>query len=344
MTIDLIYIKKQLKNLVAIHSPSGFCDEVTSYVNNEVTKLGYELNYMSKGGSYVTIPGANPEAIGIASHLDTLGAMVRSINSDGSIRFTSIGGYMMSTVNGAYCTLYTRDGRHYEGTILSKQPSVHVYDDVRDYKLVEDHMMVRLDEPVSEKSDPHKLGIEVGNFIGFDPMHKETESGYIKSRHLDNKAGAAILLGLLEVLKREEITLTHTLQILFTTHEEVGHGASYIPEDVRTFIALDMGAIGDDLTCTEKDVSICVKDSSGPYDYKLVSELLDIAKAEKISYALDVYPHYGSDASAALRGGANIRTALIGPGIHASHGMERTHESALDQTLNLLIHWLKAQS
>ena len=340
--MDMKYIKHQLSTLVGIHSPSGFCDTVTDYVKKEANRLGYKVNYTQKGDIYVTIEGINDtEAIGMASHLDTLGAMVRSINDDGTIRFTSIGGYMMSTINGAYCSIYTREGKIYKGTMLSKKASVHVYEDIHDYKLIEENMLIRVDELVHSKEDILGLGIEVGNFIGVDPMYRETESGFINSRHLDNKAGAAILLGLLETIKNEKIVLKNTLQVIFTTYEEVGHGASYIPENIKTLIAVDMGAIGEDLSCTEQEVSICVKDSSGPYDHKLVSELLEIAKNKNIKYALDVYPHYGSDASAALKSGANIRAALIGPGIHASHGMERTHENALEQTLLLLLGFLE---
>ncbi|VDN47590.1 putative aminopeptidase YhfE [Petrocella atlantisensis] len=340
--MDMKYIKHQLSTLVGIHSPSGFCDTITDYVKKEANRLGYTVNYTQKGGIYVTIEGFNDkEAIGMASHLDTLGAMVRSINDDGTIRFTSIGGYMMSTINGAYCSIYTREGKTYKGTVLSKKASVHVYEDIHDYKLIEENMLIRVDELVHSKEDILGLGIEVGNFIGVDPMYRETESGFINSRHLDNKAGAAILLGLLETIKSKKIVLKNTLQVIFTTYEEVGHGASYIPENIKTLIAVDMGAIGEDLSCTEQEVSICVKDSSGPYDHKLVSELLEIAKNKNIKYALDVYPHYGSDASAALKSGANIRAALIGPGIHASHGMERTHEKALEQTLLLLLGFLE---
>ena len=335
------YIVEQLGNLIAIDSPSGYCDQIIAYIDGEVRKMGYKLSTTEKGGAYVTIEGGHMPTVGVAAHLDTLGAMVRSINGDGTIRFTSIGGFMMSTVNGAYCRIHTRDGRVITGTILSKQPSVHVYTKARDFDLIEENMAIRIDEPVKTKEDVEALGIEVGNFIGFDPKFEVTDSGYIKSRHLDNKAGSAILLGLLKGLADKKIHLPYTLKVIFSTYEEVGHGAAYIPEDIRTLLAIDMGAIGEDLSCTEEDVSICVKDSSGPYDHKMVAELLELSKAEEISYALDVYPSYGSDASAALRAGTNIKAALIGPGIHASHGMERTHETSIDATYSLLMAWLK---
>lgn len=340
MMID--YIVKQIDNLVNIHSPSGFTDEVIDYVRTEVSQMGYDLDTIEKGCAYVTIPGGDGESMGVAAHVDTLGAMVRSINGDGTIRFTSVGSYLMSTVNGEYCTVYTRDGSAYRGTILSKQPSVHVYTGIDKFELKEENMHIRLDECVASKEATQGLGIEVGNFIGFDPRFETTESGYVKSRHLDDKASAAVLLGLLKLMKEEKWQLPFDLKVLFSTYEEVGHGAAYIPEDIKKMLAIDMGTIGDDLACTEEDVSICVKDSSGPYDRHMVDALLDIAKEKELSYSLDVYPRYSSDASAALRAGANIRAALIGPGVHASHFMERTHRSGLENTFDLLVGYLKS--
>jgi putative aminopeptidase FrvX len=201
-------------------------------------------------------------------------------------------------------------------------------------------MFVRIDEVVKTKDDVLKLGITTGDFIFFDPKTIITESGYIKSRFLDDKISVAILFGLLKYLKEENITPKHNLVFIISTYEEVGHGASYIPE-VDELIAVDMGCIGDDLSCTEQDVSICCKDSSGPYDYNIITKLVDIAQKNKLNFATDIYPYYGSDVSAAYRGGKDFRGALIGPGVHASHGMERTHIDAINSTLNLLIHYIQ---
>jgi len=330
------YMVKKIEELVTIHSPSGYTDSVMTYVEGEVAKLGYKLERTRKGVGYVSVSGSgNMPSLAVAAHVDTLGAMVRSINSDGTIRFTSIGGYLMSSVNGEYCTLYTRDGKQYTGTILSLQPSVHAYPKIREFELIEENMHIRLDEMVASKEDTESLGIEVGNIIGFEPRFQQTASGYIKSRHLDDKASVGILLGLLKNLKESAIVLPYDLKMIFSTYEEVGHGAAFIPGDVERLLAIDMGTIGDDLACTEEDVSICVKDSSGPYDQGMVNELLALAKSNNLAYALDVYPRYSSDASAALRAGANIRAALIGPGVHASHHMERTHINGLKNTFEL---------
>ncbi|WP_054023188.1 M42 family metallopeptidase [Bacillus sp. FJAT-28004] len=335
------YMVSQLEALLNIPSPSGYCMDIVKYLGEEAEKLGYALEITPKGNGMITIPGVSSEkVIGITAHLDTLGAMVRSIKSDGKLRFTSIGGYNMQTVEGEYCVIHTRDGRKYEGTVLSTKASVHVYSDSREWKREEANMEIRIDELVKTKADTEGLGISVGDIISWEPRVRIFPNGWVKSRHLDDKASVAALLGLMEWFKREGNTPAHTLKLIFSTYEEVGHGSSYIPEDITEMIAVDMGALGDDLSATEQDISICAKDSTGPYDYNMTTRLIELAKREKLAYAVDIYPHYGSDASAALRGGSNIRAALIGPGVHASHGMERTHADAIVNTSALLLAYV----
>jgi len=337
------FILSQLEALLNIPSPSGYCMDIVKHLGVEAEKLGYSLEITPKGNGMITIPGVNSEkVIGITAHLDTLGAMVRSIKSDGKLRFTSIGGYNMQTVEGEYCVIHTRDGRKYEGTVLSTKASVHVYSDSREWKREEANMEIRIDELVKTKADTEGLGISVGDIISWEPRVRIFPNGWVKSRHLDDKASVAALLGLMEWFKREGNTPAHTLKLIFSTYEEVGHGSSYIPEDITEMIAVDMGALGDDLSATEQDISICAKDSTGPYDYNMTTKLIELAKRENLAYAVDIYPHYGSDASAALRGGSNIRAALIGPGVHASHGMERTHADAIVGTSALLLAYVMA--
>lgn len=201
-------------------------------------------------------------------------------------------------------------------------------------------MEVRIDEIVNCKEDVEKLGIGVGDFIFIDPKTTITESGFIKSRFIDDKGSVAAIIALLEMMHRENLKPKNTVKIIISTYEEVGHGSASIPSDISEMIAVDMGCIGDDLSCTEYDVSICDKDSSGPYDYNMTTELINLAKENNLSYAVDIYPMYGSDVSAALRAGNDIRGALIGPGVHASHGMERTHVNALENTIKLLSAYL----
>ncbi|MCC3371719.1 M42 family metallopeptidase [Cohnella sp. REN36] len=336
------YILRFLERLLGTPSPSGFCMKASELVREEAARLGYACETTPKGNVIVTLPGVSPDGgtLGLSAHVDTLGAMVRAIKSSGTIRMTPIGGYAMQTVEGEYCLVHTRDGRTYEGTVLSTKPSVHVYPDAREWKRDEENMEIRLDEDVRSKADAEALGIAVGDFISWDPRTRLLPNGWIKSRHLDDKASVAALFGLLEWLKREGRTPKRNVKLVISTYEEVGHGASYIPPDITELIAVDMGALGDDLSATERDVSICAKDSSGPYDYAMTTRLIELAKREEIPHAVDIYPFYGSDASAALRGGSNIRAALVGPGVHASHGMERTHADAVLGTAALLLAYV----
>lgn len=335
------YIIKTLETLVNIPSPSGFTKEVMEFVEKEAKQYQYSCEYIKRGGLIITVPGESSDCLGLSAHVDTLGAMVRSISNDGFLRFTCVGGYTMNSIEGEYCKIHTREGKVYTGTILSKSPSVHSYDDARTLERKDRNMEIRIDEKVTNKEEVLNLGIHHGDYISFDARFEYTPSGFIKSRHLDDKASVAVLLGLLKELSEQKITPKRTLKILISNLEEIGMGASYIPADISEFIAVDMGAIGDDLAGNEYSVSICALDSSGPYDYELTTDLMNLAKDNQIPYVVDIFPHYGSDASAAMRGGNNIRAALIGQGIHASHGMERTHEIALIATLDLLKEYVR---
>lgn len=340
MEQTLNFILEQAKKILDIDSPSGYTDKAIEYLENfcKDNNLSYEKN--KKGNLIVTIPGKTNYVIGLSAHVDTLGAIVRSINGDGTLRFSVIGGPLLPTLDAEYCKIYTRDNKVYTGTFLSNAPSAHVHESARSLTRDEKNMHIRIDAITKSKQDTLALGIETGNFIAIDPKTTITQEGFIKSRFLDDKISVAILLGLINYIKQHNLEIIPTLKIIFSTYEEVGHGASHIPE-VDELIAVDMGCIGEDLNCTEQDVSICVKDSSGPYDYKMVNKLIQLAKENNLNYAVDVYPFYGSDVSAALRGGNNIKGALIGPGVHASHGMERTHIKAVENTLKLLIAYIK---
>ena len=334
------YILDFTKKVLSIDSPSGFTKNVINFLTEEATKLGYECEYNKKGNLIVTVKGQSDNVIGLSSHVDTLGLMVRSINGDGTLRITTIGGPLLPTYDGEYCKVYTRNGKVYSGTVLSNSPAAHVFKDASSLPRDADHMHIRLDEVVKSKADVKKLGIETGDFIAVDPKTVITENGFIKSRFLDDKMSSSILFGLLEYLKSNNITPSKTIKIMFSTYEEVGFGGSHLFE-CDEFIAVDMGCIGLDLNCTEYDVSICAKDSGGPYDYEITNKFIDIAKKLKLNYAIDIYPYYSSDATAALRAGNNIKAGLIGPGICASHGMERTHYDAVENTLKLLIEYIK---
>ncbi len=335
------YLHSILVEILTTPSPSGYTHNIISLIKKNVEKFGYSVKLSKKGAATISIEGLNSEKkIGLSAHVDTLGAMVRSISNNGTIKITPIGGYLFQSIEGEYCQIITRDGTIYTGTILCIEPSIHVYRDIQKKERTDKTIEIRIDEKVRNKEDVEKLGISPGDFISFDSRTIITPSGFIKSRHLDDKASVGILLSVLEYFNREKITPTHTVKIFVSNYEEVGHGLSYLPEEVDELIAVDMGAIGDDLKTTEYDVSICAKDSSGPYDYHLTNKLIDLAKEKELGYAVDIYPYYGSDASAALRAGNDVPTALIGPGVHASHSLERTHTDGLVNTAKLIIAYL----
>lgn len=329
------------KELLEFNSPSGFCFEIMDLIKEKVNKLGYKFEMTNKGCGIITIDGKSEEkVIGLSAHVDTLGAMVRSVTSNGTLKFTLVGGPIVPTLDGEYCTIRTREGNEYTGTFLSTSAAIHVYEDASSKKRDPENMEIRIDEVVKNKEDVLALGINSGDYIFFDPKTTITKSGFLKSRFIDDKGSVACLLNLLEAFDREGIVPSYKTKIFISTYEEVGHGSSYIPNDITEMIAVDMGCIGDDLNCTEYDVSICAKDSSGPYDYNMTTELLNLAKINNIPHVVDIYPRYGSDVGAALRGGNNIRGALIGPGVHASHGVERTHYNALEGVVKLLYVYL----
>lgn len=340
-TINKEFVLNTAKRILEFDSPTGFCFDIMNIIEDYAKGFGYKFERTNKGCGIITVEGEKSgKVIGLSAHVDTLGAMVRSISSNGTLKFTLLGGPIPATLDSEYCKIRTRDGRIYTGTFLSTSPAAHVYTDAKDKKRTPENMEVRIDEKVLNKKDVEDLGICPGDFIFIDTKTTITENGFIKSRFIDDKGSVAALIGLLEMLNRENIKPAYTVKVFISTYEEVGHGSSYIPSDITEMIAVDMGCIGEDLSCTEYDVSICAKDSNGPYDYNMVTDLINLAKENNIRYAVDIYPMYGSDVGAALRGGNDIRGALIGPGVHASHGMERTHYEGIENTINLLLAYI----
>ena len=333
MNSHMNFIKEQLYTLTSIPSPSSFTTKVTDYLLSELSSLGYSPERSNKGNVFVTLGGSGSPLV-LAAHVDTLGAMVRSIKENGRLRPTTIGGHQWSTADGENCTIHTRDGRVYTGVVLNKEPSSHVAD--QKTELIEENMEILLDENVASDQDTLALGIQTGDIIAMDPRTVVTESGYIKSRFLDDKLSAAILLGLARAVHEDAWKLNRKVSLLFTVYEEVGHGGSVVPDDTEEMISVDMGCVGSDLGCTERMVSICAKDSGGPYNYDLITALSNLAKEKKLDYAIDVYPHYGSDVETTLRAGYDIRHGLIGPGVYASHNYERSHMDGVHNTFELL--------
>ncbi|NEZ47098.1 M42 family metallopeptidase [Clostridium niameyense] len=330
-----------LKNILSIPSPTGFTYNVTDYIKKELDILDIPYTVTNKGALIITLEGTNRSyERTLSSHVDTLGAMVKEIKDNGSLSIVPIGGYMMNSIEGENCTVHTLNDEVYTGTIQTIKPSVHIHgDDSKTLKRSPINMEVIIDEKVFSKSDVEKLNINVGDFICFDTRTLFTEKNFIKSRHLDDKAGTAILLYAIKYIAKNNLTLPYTTNFLISNYEEVGHGASYIPNNTREFISVDMGAPGKGQNSSEYSVCICAKDSSGPYDLELKKRLINICKTSNIPYKIDIYPHYGSDASAALRAGWDIKTALIGPGVYSSHAYERTHIEAILATFDLIIKY-----
>lgn len=341
------YNKKEiltyLQDILAIPSPSGYTRKVIDYLKEELEALHISYYVTAKGSLIATVKGTNDEyQRTFAAHADTLGAMVKAVKDNGALSLSPIGNYMMSCVEGENCTVVTTEGKSYTGTIQTIKPSVHVSGDgARELKRNQDNMEVVLDEKVFSKEDVQILGIDVGDYICIDTRTIITEKGFIKSRYLDDKASVAILLYVLKYLAQNCIKPAYTTNFYISIYEETGHGATAcIPQSTKEFIAVDMGAPGIGQNSSEYSVCICAKDASGPYDYELRKKLLQICHKYNIPYRNDIYPYYNSDASAAVRAGWDVKTALVGPGIFASHAYERTHLDSILATVDLILHYI----
>ena len=335
------FLKETVHTLMSADSPTGFTKSALEEAEKLVQSIGYPTRRTRKGNLVISIEGRDESRrVGLCAHLDTLGLMVRSITDQGRLMFTSLGAPLLPSLEGEYCRVYTKSGKCYTGTILSLSPAIHVFSDASTRPRDEKNMAVTLDECVSSKEDVQALGIRPGDFICFDPKTTFTESGFLKSRFIDDKGSVSILITLLKLMKESGVKPRYHTEISFTVYEEVGHGASAIFEDVDELLVVDMGCVGDDLTCTEKQVSICAKDSGGPYDYGMVSRLVQLAEENGVDFAVDIYPRYSSDASAYWHSGHDTPAALIGPGVYGSHGMERTHLQGLLNTMKLAALYL----
>ncbi|MBG9799393.1 M42 family metallopeptidase [Brevibacillus laterosporus] len=342
MNLSLSYMIDTFVKLAQIPSPSGNTNQVISWVSEELSKSGVHVERTNKGALLATLSGRNNDKHRLlTAHVDTLGAMVKEIKSNGRLKLSMVGGFAWNAIEGEHCQIETATGRIYTGTILTSKASVHVYRDSGKAERTEDLMEVRLDEKVTDAQEVKALGISVGDFVSFDPRTTVTESGFVKSRHLDDKASVAILLGIIKAVQEDKLELPYTTHFLISNNEEIGYGGnSSIPVDTVEYLAVDMGAIGTGQTTDEYCVSICAKDSSGPYHYGFRKKLVALADKNGLNYQVDIYPYYGSDASAALRAGYDIVHGLIGPGVDASHSHERTHSSAFDNTAKLIMAYI----
>ena len=331
------YTLSILRTLLAADSPSGFTAQAADASLSALREMGYEPNLTRKGGVLCCLGGTDAEnGLLLSAHIDTLGAMVAQVKGNGRLKLTNIGGFNANNAETENVRVYARDGRVTEGTLQLCNASVHVNGGYSSTQRTFDTLECVLDEDVHSADDVKALGIDVGCFVCADPRTVITESGYIKSRFLDDKLSAAILLGFARYLKEEQITPQRQIWIHLTVYEELGHGASAtMPAGVTEILGIDMGCVGDGLSCTERDVSVCVKDGSGPYNYEMTSRLLALSKENALRCAADVYPYYSSDCSAAIRS-FDVKHALIGPGVYASHGYERSHVDGVINTFELI--------
>jgi len=326
-----------LKELIAIDSPSGYTENACKYVFDLLKSYGYQPEYTNKGAVKCAL-GNNP-TLALAAHVDTLGAIVSGVKSNGTLSFSLLGGLSLTGAEGEYVKIITHEGKIYTGTILLNNPSVHANNEKEKTERSIKSMHIRIDAEVYDKEDVEKLGIEVGDIICVDVKYQELDNGFIKSRFLDNKAGCFVLFELARRLKNQGKEVP--VELFFSNYEEVGHGGTVgYSENIKELLVLDMGVLGDDCQGNEVSCSICAKDSSGPYDYSFRKKLVDLAKKNNIPYKVDVYPHYGSDGSAALRAGNDFRVALVGMGVAASHGTERTHKKGIEATIDLCLAYI----
>lgn len=339
------YAQLALENtvrLLGIDSPSGYTENAAKYVQEQFAQMGYDAKITRKGGVLIDLGGEDTQdALLLEAHTDTLGGMVAQIKGNGRLRITNVGGMNANNAEAENVRVITKFSGVIDGTVQLCDASVHVNGNYSTTPRTFDTVEVVLDEDVRSAEDVRKLGIDVGDFVCFDPRSRITESGYIKSRFLDDKLSVGILQAFAQYLKDENLTPKRRVYVHVTVYEEVGHGGSAsVPDGVTEAISVDMGCVGEGVQCTERQVSICAKDSGGPYNYDVVRKLIAAAKREGADYAVDVYPHYGSDVEATLRAGYDIRHGLIGAGVYASHGYERSHRDGVLNTLKVIEGYL----
>ena len=347
MTIPVIPMSEMLNflaQLLKTPSPTGDTEAALEYVRASFSDLPLTVRRPRKGGLCLTWDGDAALPRALTAHVDTLGAMVQRIKSDGRLVLTPIGSFDWHSVETEGCTVITGNGLAYRGSILPVKASVHIYGpEARQLERVAENYEVRLDASTLTEEDTLELGIRPGDFVAFDPR-VELNAGFVRSRHLDDKAGVACIYGALLALHRAGLAPRYRLDVLISGYEEVGHGAATgIPVDTVELVAVDMAAAGDMQNSDEFSVGICAKDSGGPYHLGLRRQLEALARAHDIPYRTDIYPFYGSDGEVAWRAGADLKVALIGPGVDASHSYERTHSDSLEATAQLLVAYLLSE-
>ena len=340
--IDQDFLLKTLIRLLEIPSPTGYTEAVIDQLRDHMKALGLDSEITPKGTLIATWKGEQdirPRAL--TAHVDTLGAMVKEIKTNGRLKLTQIGGYAWNLIEGEGCTVLKADG-DLRGSILLTKASGHVHGEaVGKTERNENTLEVRLDDRTDSKDETLALGVQVGDFVALDARVEAGSAGFIRSRHLDDKAGVAAVLGAIHALKTAGLIPKQSTTFHFSTYEEVGHGAAAgFPEQLQELVAVDMAAVGEGQASDEFHVTICVKDKGGPYHHAFSQQLRQLAETHAIPYKVDIYPFYGSDGEAYWRAGGDVRVALIGPGVDASHNYERTHIEAVVASTKLICAYL----
>jgi putative aminopeptidase FrvX len=341
--IDQEYLISLLQELLAISSPTGFTEDIIGYLEGRLTEFPF-LNFhkTTKGALVANWTGDLKTSLrGLTAHVDTLGAMVKEIKSNGRLKLSQLGGYAWTTIEGEGCTIFASGGDPVRGTILLNKASSHVHaKDVSTTKRSAKNMEVRLDIVTSSPGETLEAGIEVGDFVAFD-TRTELNQGFIRSRHLDDKACVACVLAAVQAMVGADLQPAQDTVFHFSNYEEVGHGAAAgFPDGLKELVAVDMAAVGKGQTSDEFHATVCVKDSGGPYHHGLSQSLRSLADEYEIPHKVDIYPYYGSDGEAFWRAGGDVAVALIGPGVDASHNYERTHVDALIATTKWIMAYL----
>jgi len=341
--IDDHFMLDFLSGLLNVPSPTGYAHLAIEYTREAMKAFPeLSLHINCKGALVAAWPGQRQDAPrALTAHVDTLGAMVKEIKINGRLKISRVGGLLLNGVETEGCTIFTQSGKQMRGSLLIEKASVHVYGkEASEMARNEENMEIRLDERAASIEETLQLGIEVGDFIAFDPR-VEMNNGFIRSRFLDDKACVANILTAVKALHDAGLQPCQTTYLHISNYEEVGHGASAgIPPEVCELVTVDMAAVGKGQASDEFHTTLCVKDSGGPYDRDLSQRLRQLAEQYDIPYKVDIYPFYGSDGGAFWRAGADSAVALIGPGVDASHNYERTHLEALNATTRWLVAYL----
>lgn len=342
MDIDIKFTIDTMIKYLNIPSPSGKTQAAIEEARKQFEEMGIKTVRTKKGAIIATIEGKNNlEQKTISAHIDTLGVMVKGIKTNGRLKIVKVSGGAWTSLEGANVFVETRSGKKYRGTILPVHASTHINAiATREEIRKDENMEIRLDEIVKNKEDVLNLGIKVGDYVHVDTLTEITESGFIKSRYIDDKAAVAMVFGICKYLKENNIKPEYTTNFLISNYEEVGHGISSVPEDTTEFVAIDIGPVGGEQESDEFSVTIAAKDKATPYNYELRNKLVEIAENNKIDYNVDIFVSYSSDASQGILHGFDFNFACIGPGVDATHHYERTHVKSIENTMKLLINYI----